>query len=1130
MREIIAVCRSSKRSRVRVASVLDRYFWRIADRTWRGRASNACLDRVARELRAEAKRNTAVVIHEIRSARESRAPIVRIGSRTAFSEEGVVPVVVRAATAGIRHARSESEQSRLAIVRVAILFHDLGKATVLFQDKLRRALRKGAKAEADAVRHELFSAVVWDELVGSSGDAELIRRLGNVMPDEIDSACEKAVARLRRFHNQPNEAMKFAFVEREDQVAAREGTLGYAIGMLILTHHKLPDANATHLRLDARAHVNRTSPFENDALKIAKGTPFWRCDAWLIRLRRASEHLRPGSGTPGLDIALRASLMFADHLGSALSESRTDPGAGKKEHLANTRDGKPADSLSLHIERVWQRAQGCFDMLHRHRERYPALSEDQVPIRIRHPEPTPDPFAWQTIAANATRALCEAQEGGFFACLMAGTGTGKTRGAPTVLAAAAFADRRLERRYLRMMLALGLRSLATQSSDEYIRDLGFDGDDVAVLVGQPPVRFEDQDEQEESRTGSESLLALPEWLRVERAGGGPPPDDPQNPEESEREADWLRRLSLDTNRGLPATLDRILEHARRFAPSAQRLASSPIIVGTVDHLMGVASPVNSRYLFQTLRVLTSDLILDEIDQYEPEDIAAIGRLVYQTAAGGRRVIIMSATLPDDAAKALFEAYRAGWREHAAASGLADHVNVLCSGDAAGSCVTNGDGLTFAEVYEACRTATVAALQMRQPRRRGTILPVCADWEELVGQIDIQCSALHDATATAVGELSVSVGFVRMTRIAHTAALAAKLPAGSSNGRLRLKVCLHAQFPRLHRAWIERELKSALTRKGREPDAGLRAFCQRHGLVERARAAGCDHLEIVVVTSPVIETGNDLDFDWAILDPASIRAIVQAAGRVWRHRIYGGQTANVAILGRSVIIMQPGPGRLEKPGVETPPHPDTKVPRVGLDEFRDRHIVDLAGARTFDVIDARAILGPDPVPLREKEAELRARMMDADDAAKPLGCYLRHPTARLNRQMTRSRVFRRATTRDLLYFRKGETPEDRTWMLDLAPGTRQSEPMKAVSYGLRIADEPCDSHLLFPHLDDLAWRMVSTGEDGPTRYQIQSLTEVRVPDYNRVDVEPMTYAEFTGFTRGEPEDLFQQFGKKARNPR
>ena len=222
-------------------------------------------------------------------------------------------------------------------------------------------------------------------------------------------------------------------------------------------------------------------------------------------------------------------------------------------------------------------------------------------------------------------------------------------------------------------------------------------------------------------------------------------------------------------------------------------------MGTVDHLISVASPLNSRYLVQALRVLTSDLILDEIDKYEPEDIAAIGRLVYQTAAARRRAIIMSATLTSEVACALYKAYRAGWRDYSRASGLDDHVNVLCIGDATASCATSADGPTFKEVYDACRAATVAALEVRKPQRRGAILPVCSAWSELVNQIDEQCDQLHDTTATKIDGLKVSVGFIRMTRIAHTAALAVQLPAGPRGRQLRLKLCLHSQFPRLHRA-------------------------------------------------------------------------------------------------------------------------------------------------------------------------------------------------------------------------------------------------------------------------------------------------------------------------------------------
>ena len=1109
MREIIAVCRSTKRSRDRVAAVLDHYFWRIGDRTWRGRASNACLERAARDLRRAARRNTAVCIYEIRSAFESRAPIIRIGSRRAFSPDGLAPVSSHAAASPRWPPRPDRERHALAVLRIAVLFHDMGKATVLFQEKLRRALRPNAQPEADPVRHELHSAYAWDNLVGGLDDLALVERLRCLKSADIDGACRCAVEGLRKLRNRMGDGpLDLAFLK-----SGREGSVAHSVGMLVLTHHRLPDAGSDHLRLTASRHVRTDAELDGRSLEIACGPRFWHAPRWLSALRRATDELRPGAVLPGLDIALRASLMFADHLGSALKQARE--GNCRNEHLANTQDGRPADTLDVHVERVLERATGCFDMLHRHRGRYPALAADEIPLGLLHPLPASEPFTWQIAAASAVRALCADREGGFFACLMAGTGTGKTRGAPTVLAAAAFSDARPERRYIRMTLALGLRALASQAARDYVADLNFSATDVAVLIGQPPVRFGD----EEASDGSESALALPDWLRVERATGGAPPDG------SEREPDWLRRLSHDSDRGLPMTLDLAIEHAGSRGRQARRLIASPIVVGTIDHLMGVAAPLGARFLFQAMRVLSADLILDEIDQYDPEDVAAIARLVYQTAAAGRRVIAMSATLTDDVAVALHAAYREGWRAHAAASGEADHVNVLCTGDSAASCRSNARGEGFAQVYAATRDAILEQLAMTRPRRRGRILPPCSDWQALVEQVDTSCRELHDVTATQTAELRVSIGFVRMTRIAHTAALAVQLPAGPRAGRLRLKICLHSQFPRLHRAFIERELKQALTRKGPEPDAGLSALCERTGVFAKARAQGCGEVEIVLIASPVIETGNDLDFDWAVIDPISFRAVVQAAGRVWRHRRYAGQEANVHILGRSAIAMQAG--KLVRPGVETPPDADTLVARVTLDGFADRLFRDLAGDESFDPLDAGAVLrATGHAPLREKEAELRRAMLriGGEDGTAPLGVYLRRSTARLNRRASASRKFRRSTTRDLLFFQDGESAENAVWMIDLAPGTRESRPLPALGRFLSVTDCPPE-HLLFDNLHRAAWSAALDGEGVPvSSATLRSLTEVRVPDYGREAEPVMTYGDWTGLTRGKPKDLRLPFGK------
>ena len=814
--------------------------------------------------------------------------------------------------------------------------------------------------------------------------------------------------------------------------------------------------------------------------------------------------------------------MFADHVGSALKQgSESCP-----EHLANTIDKVPGskkripgDDLATHVRRVYTHARGAFDLLHRYRDRFPALDEGQLPGSVMNPEPSsmPPHFQWQAEAARAARAICARTEGGFFACIMAGTGTGKTRGAPAILANAAMGDVLPERRYLRMFLGLGLRVLATQSAREYVDGLGFRDEDVACLVGQPPLQFDWNDP--EDALGAESVIGLPEWLLVERSTGDVPGEG------DAREADWLRSLSVDTDRGLPAFCDLVLTHAGKRSDMGRRLLVPPIIVGTIDHLMGISSPVNARFLVQALRLLTSDLILDEIDQFDGEDIAAIGRLVFQAGAVGRRVIIMSATLTDDVAEALHTAYKRGWSEFARARKLNKQVNVLCVGDAPRSCFTNAAGQDIGQVMAECREAVLAGIRRAPPARRGKIMTSCNSWTDLVEQIDGGCSRMHDLNAVECDGFRVSVGMVRLTRIAHAAALATQLPSGVHNGRLRAMVCLHSQFPRLHRAWIEARLKQALTRKGHDPEKGVRLLCHDEHLFERAETIGAWDIEIVVISSPVIETGNDMDFDYAVLDPSSVRSIVQAAGRVRRHRSAEGQHPNVLILGRSPIAMQDG--CLRMPGVETKPADETKVARQHLDEFEGRLFNVLAGDEDFARISAAPVIsGAGVIPLRDSEAQLRSQMVSASKNA-PLGKYCRHLNARLNLTMTRTRRFRRSDNgRDILYQLDGDSLDDAKWYMDLSPGTSASVLHEAEQCGLEC--RTIDTEHLFRDLAGRAWSDRPDGATEMFRENLNTLMRVTVPDYGD-ELEPvMSYTEFTGFTRGKPEDLAGPFGRGSVN--
>lgn len=1115
MREVIAVCRSSKKSRKRVAKVLDRYFWRIGDRTWRGKATNACLDRVSRELRKTAKRNTAVVIHEIRSTRNSRIPIVMIGSRSAFSEEGLVPIASNPAEYFRRAESSDVESFARAIVGIAALFHDLGKATALFQEKLKSAL-DGKKTKPDAVRHELFSAAVWDDLFGETDDADFSAKLAEITSANVDASCKEVIGQLVELAGMPSSGLNYCFV-------SCEGSLTHMIGMLIMTHHRLPDGDTDFVTPLATRHVSTHDfPDLREKLAISIGVPFWHEQWWLDALASDAATLNKVDGILFSDIVMRASLMLADHLGS----HQKVPSREYPAHLANTMKPSdkpravPADDLTTHVSRVYKNTQKTIGIFYRYKDGFPGLGESQLPVDIAYPRPSKDQrFAWQCTAADAARKLCEKSEGGFFGCLLAGTGTGKTRAAPTILASAAMADTCKERRYFRVSLALGLRVLATQSAQEYTADLGFCSQDVAVLVGQMPLEFsnEKSSESDTLEDGSESLIEIPDWLQIEQAiGAVPEQGDP-------REAEWLRSLSSDTDTSLPAICELILEAAGKRNVNGKRLLEPSVLVATIDHFMGVAAPINSRFLIQSIRIATSDLIIDEIDQFNGEDIAAIGRLIFQSGSMGRRVIIMSATLTLDVAEALHTAYKAGWSVFSQTHGLRDHVNLLVTGNSAGSCITNADNADLSDVFYKSVATIVQDLKTQHVVRTSEILSPCATWIELAEQIDAGCHRLHDINATTI-ELAanraykVSVGLVRLTRISHTAAMAAQLPSGNVHGRLRVLLCLHAQFPRMQRGWIETCLRRTLTRKGSDPDAGVRSLCLTEGLFERADAFGLSDIEIVVVASPVIETGNDLDFDWAILDPVSTRSIIQSAGRVWRHRALRSAALNVLILGRSVIAM--ADGKLSNPGVETTQPKETWVTTPNLEKYAERHFKELAGDFDFTHIDASPVISElGSFPLRDEEHRLRYKLIRADiDAVEaPLGRYVRRANAKLTLAIYKARKFRRSTRRTILFKMLGDDFQTATWYLDLAPYTRHSELNDAEKSGLMVGS--FDGVHLFRTFVDKGWDQISNG-NAITPEDVSRLMQVELPESGDSEFQcDMSYTPFTGFTRGRLEDLF-----------
>jgi CRISPR-associated endonuclease/helicase Cas3 len=89
---------------------------------------------------------------------------------------------------------------------------------------------------------------------------------------------------------------------------------------------------------------------------------------------------------------------------------------------------------------------------------------------------------------------------------------------------------------------------------------------------------------------------------------------------------------------------------------------SPILTCTIDQIILATEVIRGgKYILPCLRLLSSDLVIDEIDDFSGSDLVAIGRLIHLAAMLGRKVMISSATIPPSLAEGFFNTYQEGWK-------------------------------------------------------------------------------------------------------------------------------------------------------------------------------------------------------------------------------------------------------------------------------------------------------------------------------------------------------------------------------------------------------------------------------------------------------------------------------------
>jgi len=114
--------------------------------------------------------------------------------------------------------------------------------------------------------------------------------------------------------------------------------------------------------------------------------------------------------------------------------------------------------------------------------------------------------------------------------------------------------------------------------------------------------------------------------------------------------------------------------------------------------------------------------------------------------------------------------------------------------------------------------------------------------------------------------------------------------------------------------MEKQLDTLLNRRGAE--AGSDPVFQQPSLRALLEAYPQTHHLFIVLGSPVTEVGRDHDYDWAVVEPSSMRSLIQLAGRVRRHRAGEVAGVNIAVLDSNLRHFEcPEKPAFCKPGFE-----------------------------------------------------------------------------------------------------------------------------------------------------------------------------------------------------------------------
>lgn len=986
---VLIISRCTKRAREQSCQIIDQFAERTGDAAWQTTITMEGAITLRKLLRKTARRNTAVACHWLKKNGQTELLWI-VGNLRRFNAQGRVPTN-RTTLQIIRNDsehRWQSAESIALLAAIAGLFHDFGKAGMCFQ----QTLLKESKHRFQPYRHEWISVRLFQAFVGQQTDAQWLASL-----EHLKATDEKAMLK----------ALTMDTPEKSGSPLGHLPPLARVVAWLMLSHHRLPQSHSAEPQLlycdgwlerqlnadwnslnhkSTEKHQWKERDLKN-VWKFPHGTPL-RSKTWREKARQIGKRIR---NTPALlDFGSldnlftlhlsRLSLMLADHFYS--SQPAYSGWQDYAVQIWANSNPEPNQKLDEHNVGVAHHALLMGRSLPTLRRALPAIARHKA-FRERAKDPR---FFWQNKAWDVASSLRDkSAEQGFFGINMASTGCGKTFANARIMYA--LAD---EQEGCRFSVALGLRTLTLQTGHALQSRLGLDDDTLAVVTGAAAVKelYQGNDTEDNNSASDEAFFASHHYVHYEGATSGGTAQQ------------WLSK-----------------------EPALNRLVSAPVLVTTIDHLMPATEGVRGgRQIPAMLRLLTSDLVLDEPDDFDIDDLHALCRLVNWAGMLGSRVLLSSATLPPALTEALFEAYREGRKAWQAACGQSDRpMNICCAwfdeygaqsqdvADDAHFRRTHGDfvrqRIKRLPEQPRVRLGKLAAVEPQSSSKTDVVSALA----QTLRQQMIALHGLHHSTHNA-GK-SVSFGLVRMANINPLVAVAQTLMALPSPDNYCIHYCVyHSQHPLAVRAAIEKRLDCAFTRHAPERIWQLPE-------VKQALASQEQHHLFVVLGTSVLEVGRDFDADWGIIEPSSMRSLIQFAGRIQRHRQIAPESENLVILDRNVRALRGEKVAYCRPGFETGQH---------LLPHHDLHaLIDEEGYRTLNAIPRIAEDVPGNALAALEHTRLRAALLEGGDKSDAVAALWWRLPLTWNGELQKRTPFRRASAQASFFLsmeEEGDEPE------------------------------------------------------------------------------------------------------------